>query len=89
MPTRSRRARNKKRCQKKSSGGKTVIHYGAEKASFPCCSGCGQKLAGLPRQDSFKLSKIPGNQRRVERMHSGNMCHGCLRSLLRQAARNL
>ncbi|MDH5690848.1 MAG: 50S ribosomal protein L34e [Candidatus Bathyarchaeota archaeon] len=89
MPEPSRRARSKKRRQTKSSGGQTVIHYRKEKPSVPRCSSCGQALAGLPRLEPSKLSKLPGNQRRVERMYSGNLCHGCLRILLRQAARNL
>ncbi|MQY62284.1 50S ribosomal protein L34e [archaeon] len=89
MPQHSRRSRSKKRSQTKSSGGRTLIHYRAGKTSLPCCSNCGQTLAGLPRPDSAKISKLTGTKRRVGRMYSGNLCHGCLRSLLRQAARNL
>ena len=85
----SLRSRNKKRRQIKSSGGRTVIRYGKERASVPHCSNCGQALAGLPRPELSKVSKLPGNQKRVERMHSSSLCHGCLRDLLKQAARNL
>ena len=89
MTKQSRRARNKKRTQTKSSGGRTVIHYRAEKTSTPCCSNCGQTLAGIPRLDSANIRKLTGTQRRVGRIYSGNLCHGCLRSRLRLAARNL
>jgi len=89
MPEPSRRVRSKKRRQIKFSRQRTVIHYRSEKTSVPRCSSCGQALAGLPRLEPSKLSKLPGNQKRVERMYSGNLCHSCLRDLLRQAARNL
>ena len=89
MPEPSRRVRNKKRRQTKSSGGRTLIHFGSKKTSVPCCANCGKELAGLPRQESSKIRKLTGTQKRVGRMYSGNLCHGCLRSLLRQAARNL
>jgi len=89
MSNSSRLAQNKKRCQPKSSDQQTVIQYETGKASFPYFSSSGQKLAGLPRQDSFKKSNIPRNQKRVENMHSSNLWHGCLRSLLKPAARNL
>ncbi|UCC58485.1 MAG: 50S ribosomal protein L34e [Candidatus Bathyarchaeum sp.] len=89
MPKPSGRTRSKKRRQIKSSGGRTVIRYEKEKTSVPHCSNCGQVLAGLPRPEPFNISNLPGNQRRVERMYSGNLCHGCLRDLLRQATRNL
>jgi len=89
MPEPSRRARGKKRRQIKSSRRRAVIRFCSEKTSVPRCSNCGQALAGLPRLEPSKLGKLPKNQRRVERMYSGNLCQSCLRILLRQAARNL
>ena len=89
MPTPARRVKHKKRTKIKSSGGRTVMHYHTEKAGVPCCNNCGQKLAGMPHQGTFNISKLSRTQKTVERMNSGNLCSGCLQSLLRRAARNL
>ena len=89
MPEPFKRVRNEKRVKKKSSGGHTVTQFRAKKANVPVCSECGEKLAGLPTQEISKINKLSQTQRKISRIHGGNLCSICLQNLLRQTTRNL
>lgn len=64
-------------------------HFKQEKIRASCCARCGQVLSGVPRLSPSKLRKLSASQRKVERMYGGQLCHNCLRDLLKQAVRNL
>jgi len=87
MPRPSQRTRSKKRVKVKLPGGRTTIHYKREKANPARCGRCGQILHGIPRCHPAELRKLPANQRRIERMYGGNLCHNCLKELLKQTVR--
>lgn len=64
-------------------------HFKREKIGASYCARCGQILSGVPRLTSSKLRKLPASQRRVERMYGGQLCHTCIRDLLKQAVRSI
>jgi len=64
-------------------------HFKREKIDASYCARCGQMLLGVPRLTSSKIRKLPASQRRVERMYGGQLCHSCIRNLLKQAVRNI
>jgi len=63
-------------------------HFKREKIAASYCAQCGQMLSGVPRLTSSKLRKLSASQRRVERMYGGQLCHSCIRDLLKQAVRS-
>jgi len=63
-------------------------HFKREKIAASYCVQCGQMLLGAPRLTSSKLRKLPASQRKVERMYGGQLCHSCIRDLLKQAVRS-
>ena len=69
-------------------GGRFETHYNREKPDVSRCSLCGRELSAIPRLIPSKLRKLPANQRRIERIYGGQLCHGCLRDLLKQKVRS-
>jgi large subunit ribosomal protein L34e len=63
-------------------------HFRGEKIAASYCAKCGQMLLGVRRVTSSKLRKLSASQRRVERMYGGQLCHSCIRDLLKQAVRS-
>ena len=64
-------------------------HFKLEKIGASYCTRCGQILLGVPRLTSSKLRKLSASQRRVERMYGGQLCHSCIRYLLKQTVRRI
>jgi large subunit ribosomal protein L34e len=87
MPEPSARTKSRKRHNLRLPGGNLETHYKQERPDARQCSRCGGELSGVPRLVPSKIRKLPANQRRVERMYGGQLCHGCLRDLLKQAIR--
>ncbi|MFQ6080991.1 MAG: 50S ribosomal protein L34e, partial [Candidatus Bathyarchaeia archaeon] len=59
-----------------------------EKIGVSHCARCGRALS-VPRLTPSKLHKLPASQRRLERMYGGQLCHNCLRDLLKKATRGV
>ena len=87
MPRPSLRTRSRKRRSLRLPGGRTKTHYKREKTDVARCSRCGQVLSGVPHSTSSNLRKLTATQRRLERVYGGQLCHTCVRELLKQAAR--
>lgn len=88
MPEPSKRTRSRKRQALRLPGGRFETRYKREKPSVPRCSRCGRGLSGIPRSIPSELRKLPASQRRIERMYGGQLCHACLRDLLKQTVRS-
>ncbi|MDH5438630.1 MAG: 50S ribosomal protein L34e [Candidatus Bathyarchaeota archaeon] len=88
MPRPSLRTRSRKRRSLRMPGGSTKTHYKREKTSVSRCSRCGQALSGVPHSTPSELRKLTASQRRLERVYGGQLCHNCVRELLKQAVRS-
>ncbi|MFB0501464.1 MAG: 50S ribosomal protein L34e [Candidatus Bathyarchaeia archaeon] len=88
MPRPSLRTRSKKRRSLRLPGGRSKTHYKREKPSVSRCSRCGQPLSGVPRSTPSELRKLTASRRRLERVYGGQLCHNCVRGLLKQAVRS-
>jgi len=81
LPTRSQRVRKGiRRVFVRTPGGRTVVHYEDKRPGFRRCGICGEVLHGIRRDDE---RPIPKSQKRVSRLHGGNVCHRCLESMIR------
>ena len=87
MPEPSRRTKSRKPRSLRLPGGTLQTHYKQERPGARQCSRCGREISGVPRSVPSKVRKLPASQRRVERIYGGQLCHGCLRDLLKEAAR--
>jgi large subunit ribosomal protein L34e len=60
------------------------VRYKKDKIKRAHCVHCGQYLAGLPRLSPTELSKLSPTKRKIERPFGGQLCHNCLRQLIKQ-----
>lgn len=88
MPRPALRTRSKKRKSQSLPGGRKKVLHKKEKTGSPKCSNCGRILTFLPHSIS-KIRKLPKTQKKINRVYGGQLCHICLRNLLKQASRNL
>lgn len=88
MPEPSKRGRSKKRRRLRLPGGRVETHYRREKTGASRCGRCGGELSGVPHLIPSRIGKLSVSQRRVERMYGGQLCHDCLRDLLKQTVRS-
>ncbi|MBS7616741.1 50S ribosomal protein L34e [Candidatus Bathyarchaeota archaeon] len=89
MPRPARRTRSRKRINKALPGGRQGTHYKSEGASYAVCRLCSKPLAGIPQLSLSKIRKFNRTKRRIQRMYGGQLCHNCLRTALKQAARTI
>lgn len=87
MTRHSLRGRAQKRTQVRIPGNRTVLHYKKDKTKRAHCSRCGQYLAGLPHLSPTQLQKFTPTERKIERPFGGQLCHNCLRQLIKQTIR--
>jgi len=87
MPTRSLRGKAKKHVQVRLPGNRSAPHYKKDKVKGTHCIRCGQSLAGIPRLTPSKLGKLYPTQRKIQRPYGGQLCHKCLRELIKETAR--
>ena len=87
MPRPSKRTRSRKRSPKRLPGGGTTTHYKKEKVGAPRCSRCNRVLSGIPGLAQSKKGKLTASQKRTQRMYGGQLCHLCLRDLLKHTVR--
>ena len=88
MPEPSKRTRSMKRRDQRLPGGRFETRYKREKPGVPRCGRCGRELSGVPRLIPSELRKLPASQRRIQRVYGGQLCHDCLRDLLKQTVRS-
>ncbi|MGB9740370.1 MAG: 50S ribosomal protein L34e [Candidatus Bathyarchaeia archaeon] len=89
MPQPHLRTRSKKRLKVALPGGRNKTHYKKASASTPKCISCKKPLAGIPHLTAVAVHKLNRGKRRVWRPYSGVLCHNCLKSALKQAARTI
>lgn len=87
MPRPAQRTRSRKRILKTLPGGNTTVHYRKEKVTASRCPRCNRILSGVPKLTQSKASKLTASQKRIRRMYGGQLCHACLRDLLKQTIR--
>ena len=80
------RTRTKKRTNVRLPGKRSTTHFKKEKVKGAHCVHCGQ-LLNVPRLTPSKLGKLSLTQRKTERLYSGQICHNCLRELIKQTVR--
>ncbi|HYB68449.1 MAG TPA: hypothetical protein VEC97_02785 [Candidatus Acidoferrales bacterium] len=88
MPRPGERTRSRKRTTKPVPGGRTCTQFKYEVAARSTCSRCGRELAGVSNS-SPKARKLNRSGKRVQRVHGGQLCHVCIKTALREAARAL
>lgn len=76
---RALQSRSIKRVQRKTPGGRTVVHFKRAKYGYPTCAGCKAKLHSIAR-DVRGLSKT---QKRSERPFP-NLCPKCMRAEIKR-----
>jgi len=84
LPKLWQRSNSRRRVYRRTPSGVTVVHYELRSANVAKCSSCGVQLGGVPRLNLRKLAKT---EKRPERIYGGTLCHRCLASLLKEAAR--
>ncbi|MFX0096556.1 MAG: 50S ribosomal protein L34e [Candidatus Hodarchaeota archaeon] len=83
MPKPYQRSRSLKRKKTPLPSGRDVIHYHKSKLAAFKCAVCKRPLLGLPRLSRTRHSKIPKSKKRTSRKYGGNLCHQCLKTLLK------
>ncbi|MGQ9538349.1 MAG: 50S ribosomal protein L34e [Candidatus Bathycorpusculaceae bacterium] len=89
MPRPAQRTRSRKRVSKALPGGSTGVHYKREVTAQNICSLCGRLLAGTPSLPPSEMRKLNRTKRRISRIYGGQLCHSCLKTALKRAARIL
>lgn len=89
MPRPSKRTRSEKRVSKSLPGGGSGIHYKMEATAFQRCQICNQPLAGIQHTSVVGASRLNRSEKRVSRSYGGQICHNCLKTSLKQAARKI
>jgi len=89
MPRPSERTRSRVRVTKPLPGGKTGTQFKGEIGALSRCSRCGQQLAGISSSNPLKSRKSDLSRKKVWRIYGGQLCHSCLKTALRQSAREL
>jgi len=89
MPITQHRTRTFRRIQRRTPGGRTVVHYRKRKPSKAKCGSCGALLKGVPRERPYKMMRMAKTKKRPERPYGGVLCSRCMRSMFVKKARML
>ncbi|MGB9960518.1 MAG: 50S ribosomal protein L34e [Candidatus Bathyarchaeales archaeon] len=89
MPKPAQRTRSRKRVCKALPGGRTGIHFKLEVAAQKSCGLCGKPLNAVPRLPPSEIGKLNRTRKRIWRIYGGQICHNCLKTALKKAARTL
>ncbi|MEM3641787.1 MAG: 50S ribosomal protein L34e [Candidatus Bathyarchaeia archaeon] len=87
MPRPAQRTRSRKRVCKALPGGRTGTQFKSEVTASSSCGLCKKPLAGVPRLSPSKMRKLNRTRRRIWRIYGGQLCHDCLKTAIKQAAR--
>jgi large subunit ribosomal protein L34e len=87
MTRKSLRGGAKKRVQTRLPGNRSITRYKKEKIKGSHCVRCGQFFASVPRLTNSRLGKLFPTQRKIMRPYGGQLCHDCVRELVKEAVR--
>jgi large subunit ribosomal protein L34e len=73
----------------RTPGSKVKVHFRESKPKKAKCGSCARQLQGVPRERPANLGKLPKTARRPERPYGGVLCSSCMRSLIKDKARNI
>jgi len=89
MPKPSQRTRSRGIISKKLPGKGRKTHYKQKAASLLRCDFCHLPIAGIPRTSTSEMRKLNRTKRRISRPYGGQICHSCLKTAIKQAARTI
>ncbi|MEM2103378.1 MAG: 50S ribosomal protein L34e [Candidatus Bathyarchaeia archaeon] len=89
MPRPFKRTRSLKRVCKALPGGRVTTHYKRCSKDKSSCSVCGRLQAGVPQTSTSEKGRLNRVKKRISRLYGGQLCHSCLKSALKQAAKAL
>jgi len=87
MPKPALRSRSRRKVQKKTPSGKTVVHYKKRKPNTHKCAICHANLHGKPRGSPVEIRKLSKSERKPERPFGGMLCSRCTRKIISLRAR--
>lgn len=73
--------------QRKTPGGKTVVHYVNRKPGFAICAICKKPLHGITRATPVKTKNLTRTDLTVQRPFGANLCSPCSREIIVWRAR--
>jgi large subunit ribosomal protein L34e len=83
------RSRSLRRIKVRTPGNNLVTQYKYRKPKIAKCAICKKPLQGVPRLNAADMRKLAKTKRRPERPYGGNLCSGCMRTLLRKVVRGM
>ena len=87
MPRPSERTRSRIRVTKPLPGGNAGTQFKGESSAPSRCSLCGQLLAGVANSSPLKSRKSNRTRKKVWRLYGGQLCHNCLKTAMKESAR--
>ncbi len=78
MPRPRHRTRSLRKIQKRTPGGRHIVHYEKRNKNWHKCAMCGKPLFGVPRD----TRNIPKSSKRPGRPYGGYLCAECLKKEL-------
>lgn len=75
-----------RKVKKRVPGGRLAMHFVRKQPSLPACSTCRKPLHGVAKGRGYQVSKLSKSQKRPSRPYGGNLCSGCMRSLIKEKA---
>ncbi|MBS3112704.1 50S ribosomal protein L34e [Candidatus Woesearchaeota archaeon] len=73
----------------KTPGARTIVHYRQRKVNLPKCAECKTPLKGMPKLLSSQFKNLSKSKKTTNRPYGGNLCSACMRSKLKQKAREM
>ena len=87
MPEGRLKSRTFRRVNKRTPGGKRVVHYEKRKPKKAHCAHCGAVLSGIARERPYKMRTMPKTKKRPERPYGGVLCSKCTRFKIKSEIR--
>ena len=81
------KSRTFRRINRKTPGGKVVLHHTLRKPKAAHCGSCGDALKGVARERPTKMQNMPKSQKRPTRPFGGVLCSKCLRTQIKAQVR--
>ena len=81
------RSRSLRRVQRRTPGGRTVVHYEKPLPKRAHCAICKDDLHGLKRARPTVIKRLPRVKKTVQRPFGANLCSGCAREIIKWRTR--
>jgi large subunit ribosomal protein L34e len=78
---------SKIKIQRKTPGGRTVVHLKRKKPKKAHCGRCGKPLGGVESKTPSKMRKLSKSEKIPSRIYAGVLCTNCVEDLLRYKVR--